>query len=190
MIAIDVKNKDAVAVAIKVIQYGGVIIYPTDTIYGFGTDAANDEAIDKLNNIKGRSGPISVLAPDQETALSWSNISNDEHELIVSKLKRQTTVIYPVKKGIVSHKIMGEDGSLGVRIPNNAFCYELSKLSQNPITSTSVNRHGSPPINEPGNILEEIGAEIDLFVDGGSLVGNKGSSIYKLAHGIMEKIRD
>ena len=85
---------------------------------------------------------------------------------------------------------MGEDESLGVRIPNNAFCYELSKLSQNPITSTSVNRHGSPPINEPGNILEEIGAEIDLFVEGGSLVGNKGSSIYKLAHGKMEKIRD
>lgn len=189
MIVIDVQNKDAVAVAFKVIQEGGVIIYPTDTIYGFGADATNDKAIDKLNNIKGRSGPISVLAPDQETALIWSNISNDEHELIASKLKGQTTVIYPVKKGIVSQKIMGEDGSLGVRIPNNAFCYELAKLSQNPITSSSVNRHGSPPINEPENILKEIGAEIDLFVDGGSLAGNKGSSIYKLAHGKMENVR-
>ena len=68
MISIDVRNKDAVITALNIIQDKGVIIYPTDTIYGFGVDATNDEAIHRLNIIKGRSGPMSVLVPDEDTA--------------------------------------------------------------------------------------------------------------------------
>ncbi len=69
MIEIDVHNKDTIKTALRVIGKGGVIIYPTDTLYGFGVDAANDNAIEKLNNIKGRSGPLSVLAPDETLSL-------------------------------------------------------------------------------------------------------------------------
>ena len=83
MIEIDVHNKDTIKTALRVIGKGGVIIYPTDTLYGFGVDAANDNAIEKLNNIKGRSGPLSVLAPDETTALSWANISLNEAEMLM-----------------------------------------------------------------------------------------------------------
>ena len=190
MISINVFHKDAVSAALSVIQAGGVIIYPTDTLYGFGVDATNDGAIDRLNDIKGRAGPISVLALDQETALGWGNIANDESVLIASKLKSQTTVIFPVNMGLVSQKIMGTDHTLGVRIPDHDFCKLLAGSSSAIITSTSVNRHDSLALNDPDRIIAKFGDEIDLFVNGGSLEGNKGSSIYKLNYGKFETIRD
>lgn len=190
MIEIDVHNKNVVVTALKVIEEGGLIIYPTDTIYGFGVDADNDDAIDKLNLIKRRNGPMSVLAPDSNTALNWSHLSNNEIKLVEANLKEQSTIIIPVREGIVSHKILGKNQTLGVRIPNNTFCNQLAKKSLNPITTTSVNRHTHPALNDPAKILEEFGDEIDLFVNGGNLEGNKGSSIYKLEHGKLVQLRN
>ena len=103
MISIDVRNKDAVITALNIIQDKGVIIYPTDTIYGFGVDATNDEAIHRFNIIKGRSGPMSVLVPDEDTALSWADISSKEMNLVKSKLTGYSTIIYPIIDGIVCH---------------------------------------------------------------------------------------
>mgnify|MGYP001164851641 FL=1 len=187
---IDVHNKDAVVKALKVIEDGGIIIYPTDTIYGFGVDAANDEAIEKLNLIKRRNGPMSVLAPNSHTVLSWSHISNNDIKLVEANLKGQSTIIIPVRKGIVSHKILGKNQTLGVRIPNNTFCNQLAKKSLNPITTTSVNRHNSRALNDPAKILEEFQDEINLFVNGGNLERNKGSSIYKLEYGELVQLRN
>jgi len=189
MITIDAINKDAVSTALKIIGNGGIIIYPTDTIYGFGVDATNNDAIDKLNEIKRRSGPISVLAPNQKTALNWSDISNDDINLIKPKLKRLTTIIFPVKNGIVSPKILGNNYSLGVRIPDHPFCNELSTLYPNPITTTSVNRHGSVALNNPKSILKEFRTEVDLFINSGHIIGNKESSIFKLEHGKLIQLR-
>jgi len=189
MISIDVRNKDAVITALNIIQDKGVIIYPTDTIYGFGVDATNDEAIHRLNIIKGRSGPMSVLVPDEDTALSWADISSKEMNLVKSKLTGYSTIIYPIIDGIVSHKILGRDHTLGVRIPQNNFCNQLAKFSTSPITTTSVNRHGNTALNEPGRILAEFGKEIDLFVNGGNSEGNKESSIFKLEHGKLVQLR-
>lgn len=190
MISIDVRNKDAVITALNIIQDRGVIIYPTDTIYGFGVDATNDEAIQRLNIIKGRTGPISVLVPDEDTALSWADISSNEMNLVKSKLTGYSTIIYPIIDGVVNNKILGVDHTLGVRMPQNNFCNQLAKFSANPITTTSVNRHGSTSLNEPERILAEFGKEINLFVNGGNLKGNKESSIYKLEHGKLVQLRD
>ncbi len=189
MIEIDVHNKDTIKTALRVIGKGGVIIYPTDTLYGFGVDAANDNAIEKLNNIKGRSGPLSVLAPDETTALSWANISLNEAEIIRPHLSGYSTMIYKVVNNIVSHKILGNDHSLGVRMPHHTFCNELSKLYPHPITTTSVNRHGGTALNDPKSILKEFRAEIDLFINSGRFIGNKGSSIYQLDHGNLIQLR-
>jgi tRNA A37 threonylcarbamoyladenosine synthetase subunit TsaC/SUA5/YrdC len=109
--------------------------------------------------------------------------------LVKSKLTRYSTIIYPIIDGIVNHKILGMDHTLGVRIPQNNFCNQLAKFSVNPITTTSVNRHGNTALNEPAKILEEFGKEIDLFVNGGNLEGNKGSSIYKLEHDKLVQLR-
>lgn len=190
MNSIDIHHKNAVSKVLNIIKNGGVVIYPTDTIYGFGVDAFNNDAIERLNQIKGRNEPMSVLAPDRNTALSWGSLSQDETELVADKLKGYTTIIYAVKTGVVSHKIMGKDYTLGVRLPQNDFCNQMANLSEHPITSTSVNKHGNKALNEPKKIVSSFGNEIDLFVNGGNLEGNKESSIYKLERGKLIQLRD
>lgn len=186
---VNIKSAEAVSNAFDILENGGVIVYPTDTIYGFGVDAKNDAAINKLNNIKGRQQPISVLAPDKKTALSWANISAEEKEPIKNKFGGNTTVIFPVKDGVVSPIILGKNNTLGVRIPHHKFCNNLSSMASNPFTTTSVNKHGSFPLNDPNIIMNIFGHDIDLLIDGGNLRGNQGSVVFKLDHGELIQIR-
>ena len=71
------KNEEAVKVAVKVINSGGILVYPTDTIYGFGVNAKDPVAIDNLNALKNRTGPISVIAPDSATVSAWLDVQEE-----------------------------------------------------------------------------------------------------------------
>jgi len=177
---IKVSNPQAINTAIKILNDGGIIVYPTDTLYGFGVDATNGKAIEKINSIKGRKGPISVLAPDVETAISWMDIDIPQMDLVPFYLGGAKTLIVPVKNNIVNKQILGDDNSLGIRIPDNKFCKNLSKIFGKPITSTSVNRTGREVVNDPKQIVNDFEDEIDLFIDCGTLPKSQGSTIYKL----------
>lgn len=173
-------DPQAVSKAIDVLSSGRVIVYPTDTLYGFGVDATNDNAIHQLNKIKGRIGPISVIAPNSDTALSWINLPIEQLDLAPFYLGGAKTLIIPVKSGIVSKIILGADNSLGIRIPNNEFCNKLSEIFYKPITTTSVNRTNQEPLNDPELIEQYFKNDIDLLIDAGTLSPSKGSTIYKL----------
>ena len=121
------KNKTAVEMACSVLNNGGVIVYPTDTLYGFGCDAKNESAIEKINAIKGRKAPMSVLAPNRKIAAKWMNISQNDKNIVLEKLGGFTTIIVPVKVGITSPSITGNNHTLGLRIPDHKFCQKLSK---------------------------------------------------------------
>ncbi len=170
----------AVRTAVKIVQSGGILVFPTDTVYGLGVNAQNAQAIKNLNLLKERKGPISVLAKDHSTALSWANIDEFEMELIKAKLGGSTTVIFPVHPHIVHPSIMGPNDTLGVRIPDHEFCQHLAEQATNPVTTTSVNKHGQPPLNDPREISARFENQIDLLIDGGNLGNNKSSSVYKL----------
>ncbi|MCS5639182.1 MAG: L-threonylcarbamoyladenylate synthase, partial [Candidatus Marinimicrobia bacterium] len=154
-----------------VLSKGNVVVYPTDTLYGFGGDAANGDAIKKINQIKGRTAPLSVLAPDRSTALSWMKLTEDEKILVSKKLGGAATVIVPVFKDIVHSSITGEYNTLGIRIPYHSFCQQLARKFGGPITSTSVNRTGDPPMTDPNHIYSEFKHEIDLLIDDGIISG-------------------
>ncbi|MFQ6677876.1 MAG: L-threonylcarbamoyladenylate synthase [Fidelibacterota bacterium] len=183
------ESNNAITQACDILVSGGIIVYPTDTIYGFGVDAKNDNAIHKLNRIKGRQQAISVLAPDKKTALSWGNLSIENSKLIENRLGGNTTVIFSVKDAIVSPLILGENNTLGVRIPHHKFCNTLSSFFTNPITTTSVNKHGSVPLNNPELIIQEFEDNIGLLIDGGNLEGNQRSAMFKLDCGELIQIR-
>ena len=171
------KNKEAVKAAVKVINSGGILVYPTDTIYGFGVNAKDPRAINKLNSLKKRIGPISVIAPDRETVSTWLNIKEEEKLNAASHLDAQNTIIFPVRKNIVHKKIMGPGSTLGIRIPNHPFCKIIANSCTVPITTTSVNRTGEPPRNNVEEILNSFPSEIDLIIEDGDLV-NSASKIY------------
>ena len=177
---INIYNSEAIKSAITILNKGGIIAYPTDTLYGLGVDATNDKAIDKANRLKGRSGPMSVMAANKNIALDWMNINNEQIELVKQYLSGAQTLIVPVKPNAVSTRILGENNTLGIRIPDNSYCNELSLQFSKPIVSTSVNRSGKTPMNDPNKIELEFGSEIDLLIDSGTLTESKGSTIYIL----------
>ena len=182
------KNKNAIEKAKKTILDGGILVYPTDTIYGFGVDATNAESIKRLNTLKNREGPISVIAPNKKIVSTWINIPNDEKEFASNKLKPYRTIIYPVYENIVSNLILGPDNTLGIRIPDHPFCKSLSEECKVPITTTSVNRSGELPKKNVGEILDSFQSSIDLIIEDGELSGSS-SSIYLYQSKTMKKIR-
>ena len=174
--------------ACDILKNGGVIVYPTDTIYGLGCDATIDEAIKKINLIKGRSSPLSVLAPDKQTVLDWVTIPKIYYNRISKILGGDSTIIVPIKNGIVSKLIMGKQNSLGIRIPDNDFCHRLSNSYDNPIITTSVNRTCQHPMTTPNTIQNEFCHQIDLIIHAGNIVG-KSSRIYLFEKNKLKKIR-
>ena len=182
------ENETAVEMACSVLKNGGVIVYPTDTLYGFGCDAKNESAIEKINTIKGRKAPMSVLAPNLAIAAKWMNISQNDKNIVLEKLGGSTTIIVPVNVGITSPSITGDKQTLGVRIPDHKFCQKLSEAYPNPITTTSVNRTRQEPLTNPEKILSEFSREIDLIIEDGIIEGS-GSTIYNFQDRELNIIR-
>ena len=186
---INASSKHVIEAAGNAILYGGIIVYPTDTLYGFGVDARNETAIKRLNKIKGRSAPISVIAPNSSTVLSWADITYEDWGMVKKYLRGPTTIVLPVKKGIIHPSIMGEDNTLGIRIPAHPFGPKLCDKLGFPITTTSVNRSGQEPFNDPDEIIAEFDGEFDLLIDDGALPQSSGSTIYKLEKSKLKVIR-
>ena len=192
MIPLVVKSTDPLAVekSINILKKGGVIVYPTDTLYGFGVDANNNYAIERINKLKNRQSPMSVIACRFEQAMSWTNIKEKDIEIAKKILNSSSTLILDAKKNIVSNKILGKNNTtLGVRIPKHKYCYDISKEYDKPITTTSVNRSGEQPLNDPKSISKIFGEGIDLLIDGGKLRKSVGSKIYELKGSQAIRIR-
>lgn len=189
MIRIDINSGNALELALDALSKGAIIVYPTDTIYGFGCDATNHEAINNLNNLKGRKSPMSVIAPDEQTAVNWFNLQKEEKKKLLKYFKNGNTIIAPIKDGLVDNKIKGKEDTVGIRVPIYPFCRSLSKLFKKPVTTTSVNKTGSKPHINPDLIEKEFGGEVALLVDAG-IINNQPSSIFKFELGKLLNIRE
>ena len=188
-IRISASDSNAVTEAKKVIQAGGVIVYPTETVYGFGVDATNELAINNLNQIKKRTRPISIIVSNIEMAFSITILTQKQKKLVAKKLKEANTIIVPLKTGSVHQSISGKDNTIGLRIPDHSFGINLVRELCKPITTTSVNISGNPPINDPEEIMNSFSDSIDLFIDEGVLPPSRGSRILKLKDEYFEVIR-
>ena len=167
----------AVTKTCEVLKKGGVIVYPTDTLYGFGCDAKIEKAINTINTIKNRSGPMSVIAPSKYAVETWLKLPGSDKKDVLKKLGGATTVIAPVKDKIVSKNISGNNQTLGIRIPAHPFCQKLSQNYSNPITTTSVNRNKQDPLTNPDEIIKEFSQEIQLIIEDGIIAG-VASTVY------------
>ena len=179
---------NAITKAKNIVLDGGIIAYPTDTIYGLGVDARNKKAILKLNSIKNRTGPISVIASDINIVSKWINLSNEKKKLVLNKFGPNRTIIAPVHDNIVDKMILGKNNTLGIRIINHPFCKSLSKSCEFPITTTSINKSGKAPETNVNGINSSFKNQIDLVVEDGELK-NSASSIYIYEENSFKKIR-
>ncbi len=185
---ISINDKDVINATSMSLSNGEVICYPTDTIYGIGTDANNESGITKINAIKKRSGPMTIIIN------SFNQIS--ENILLDESLKEKTdeillkgdTCIMSYTTQFVS-ELITENKKIGFRIPKHAFLHALLLEYQKPITSTSVNRTNHPPLNNPNSIEEEFGQEIDLLIDAGEIKNQTASKIYIFDNKTITQIR-
>ncbi len=169
----------------RLLKRGGLIIFPSDTVYGLLTDATNEEAVKKLIKFKNRplGKPISVFVSD--FLMLEKNVEVDNKQITVLKqlLPGPFTVILPSKHR-VSPLLESEKGNLGVRIPNYQPITDLVKRFGKPLTATSANLSNKPPHYSVGSLQRELPKYkqqlIDLVVDAGKLPRNKPSTVVDL----------
>jgi L-threonylcarbamoyladenylate synthase len=169
--------------AIKVIEKGGVILYPTDTIWGIGCDATNKFAVEKIYHIKRREKNKSmiVLLDSIDQLYNYvNNIPSIAYEMI-AKAERPITIIYPEAKNLAEN-IIASDGSVAIRIPDNKFCHQLIKIYGKPIISTSANFSGEPSAVNFINISVNLLSQMDYIVqlNQNIIIETKPSRIVKL----------
>lgn len=151
-----------VEAAVETLKEGGIILYPTDTVWGIGADATNPEAVAKIYRLKRRSDSKSmlVLLNSREALARWLVNVPAEALNIIDKQKRPTTIIFDSPKGLAEN-LLAEDGSLGIRITSDDYSMELCRRLGKPVVSTSANLSGE---TAPA-IFKEIRKEILEGVD-------------------------
>jgi tRNA threonylcarbamoyl adenosine modification protein (Sua5/YciO/YrdC/YwlC family) len=166
-----------VSAAVAALLGGGVIVYPTDTLYGFGVDARNKEAVRRLREIKGRSRGLvfSVMLPSVEELVALVTVDI----AVAGALKRLPgpyTFIFPSKVKLPDG-VIGKGRGLGVRIPDHPVALAIARGVGGPVITTSVNRTGDPPLTEASQIKWAFDREIDLMLDSGAISGGASTVV-------------
>lgn len=152
--------------AIKVLKEGGIILYPTDTIWGLGCDATNEKAVEKIYKLKQRSDSKSLitLAANTDMVCKYVKEMPDIAISLIEVNNKPMTIIYPGAMGLAKN-VIAADGSVGIRVPMNDFCVKLITRFRRPIVSTSANISGTPAPEYFEDIEQEIIDGVDYVVD-------------------------
>lgn len=147
---------------LQTLNAGGIILYPTDTVWGIGCDATNENAVTKIYTVKKRNEEKSmiILVSEESTILQYISHPNPIIFDYIKGIHRPTTVIYGNARGLAKN-LLNSDGSVGIRIVKDSFCRQLINRFGKPIVSTSSNVSGFPP---PAN-FEDIDIQIKTGVD-------------------------
>jgi tRNA threonylcarbamoyl adenosine modification protein (Sua5/YciO/YrdC/YwlC family) len=163
---------------VEVLEQGGVIGYPTDTIYGVGCDLFNPEAIRKIHRLKKLDGkkPLSFICSDLKDISQYAYVSNNAYKMMKRLLPGAYTFILKATK-LVPKIAMTKQNTVGIRIPDNKICLSLVRELGHPIISTSVYKPDEGLFNDPAEIEERFGKQLDLVIDGGVIVAEHSSII-------------
>lgn len=159
---------------VEVLQRGGLVVYPTETVYGLGVDATSEKALEKLWEFKGERGdkPVLVAVSGVEMAEKYVNFT-EPGKKVAQKYWPGAVAVVALSKNLVAKKAQGDSENLGLRNPDNKMILEIIKAFGKPITSTSANVSGEVTARSYSEFLATVPAKrvelIDLFVDAGEL---------------------
>ncbi|WP_299837110.1 L-threonylcarbamoyladenylate synthase [uncultured Tenacibaculum sp.] len=167
---------------VKALENGSTILYPTDTVWGLGCDATNEEAVKEIYKIKNReeSKSLIVLVSSISMLKKYVAVPGAAIDLL-KKAQKPTTIIYQNPTGIAKNIINKEDNTLAIRIAQDEFCENLIESFGKPIVSTSANVSGNPTPKSFSQIEQSILDDVDYIVNlHQNKVSEKSSTILKI----------
>lgn len=176
--------------AVDVLKEGGVIIYPTDTVYGLGCDIFNRDALERIYMIKNETETklFSFLCADLTDISKYAKVSDYAYKMMKKLLPGPYTFVLPAAKE-VPKKLLTKRKTVGIRVPNNEISRTLARELGNPILSTSATTRKGELIFDPLEIKSVFNVSVDLMLSMGALSG-KPSSIVDLSGESPEIIRE
>lgn len=182
---LDCKNKidfDKLKETSQIIKKGGIVVFPTETVYGIGTNGLNKEAISRLYEVKQRptNKPISLLVSSIDMAeMVAKDITDMEYKLMEKFFPGPLTIILK-KKNIVPDNLTNNTDTVGIRMPDNIIAKKLIEYANVPIATPSANISGKPSGTNIENIMEDFKDKVDYYIDGGQSKLGIGSTIVKI----------
>ena len=178
--------------AVRVLKGGGVIVFPTETLYGLGADALNNAAVEKVFQLKGRDprSPIPVLVADQEMLHTLvAQVPATAQKLIDRYWPGPLTLVLPGQKNIPK-PLCNPAGGVGVRISSQPIATLLVNELGRPLTATSANPSGKEPARTLQEAKTYFVGRVELFVDGGALTSKSGSTVVEVMEDSIKIIRE
>jgi len=186
------KDPRAAQEAVAILRRGGIIIYPTDTVYGLGARAQDDEAVRRLFAIKGRAAdkPLPLLIGEANDA---ERIAKEIPAAARALMERfwpgGLTIVFPKSPRFHSLALAGGD-TVALRLPDHPLLREIIRRLGGPITGTSANRAGLPPPLTCPEALAQVGEGVDLVLDGGPCPGGIESTVIDIRKGAPTLLRE
>lgn len=182
-------NEKTIQIAAQTVKKGGVIVYPTDTVYGLGCDPFNREAVKRIFTIKGeRTKPLPILASSIKEAEKIAHITEQAQKIAEKFWPGPLTLILLKKPSLLDAVTCGLD-SVGVRVPNHPVALELIREAGGLLVGTSANKSGEKPPQTAAEAASQIGDEVDLILDGGFAPLGESSTIVDLVMGTPRILR-
>lgn len=189
-INIDTDFELAIQNAKKLYLEGSVFVYPTDTIYGFGANPFNEEAMKMIDNIKRRPhGKMYIMLVNSiEVLTKYIEIKSERHlDFLLSIWPNTVSVVLPLN--LKTSEILNSK-TAAFRIPNHRFCQRLTAELQMPLVSTSVNRSDNPPIVEPNIIIDEFSSEVSAIFYTDKKCFYEASTLIDLSDSVPKLLRE
>jgi L-threonylcarbamoyladenylate synthase len=182
--------KEQIEKAVEVLRRGGVILYPTDTVWGLGCDAANGEAVERIYRLKhshDKKGML-ILAGSPDMAARYTSTAPEVAWQLFEMADKPLTLILPGAAG-VAENLVPEEKTIGIRIPRQEFCQALLRRFGRAVVSTSANVSGEPAPGDFTAISNEIRAGVDLIIDPSLAKGATGRPSSIIALGVGGEIK-
>ncbi len=181
----------AISEAAATIKAGGLVVYPTETVYGLGADACSDEAVAKVFKAKVRplESPISIAVNSLEMARQFTELTQKAEAIFKKLMPGPVTVILRAKPTI-SKLLTAGTGKIGVRVPDHPVALRLINSVGGPITSTSANLSGKPAPSTVREAMKQIGKSVDLVLDAGECKLGVPSTVVDLTEKPFKVLRE
>jgi L-threonylcarbamoyladenylate synthase len=177
--------------ASKVVKNGGLIVYPTDTVYGLGCDPFNVRAVERVFKVKGerKEKPLPILASDIKFIEKIAYLNEKAKKIAEKHWPGPLTLVVP-KKPVLPNIVTCGLASVGVRIPNQTVALKLISLCNGILVGTSANKTGEKSPKTAGEAIEQLGEQVDIVLDAGPTPVGQESSIVDLTSRKPKMLRE